>query len=169
MTSQLVECVRRRLPRCGRDRATRITSVVLRALGERLPAGEAALLAAALPPSLGADVRHSGPPSTWDGPRDGRPLGRIALRCGTDEETALVYARAVVDTVAHVVPDGVLYRVQLALPDELRAWFPVPLAAVPPRTGPPRRSSDSWTTSATGMSSTNDTWWSQPEPPPRSG
>ncbi|MFS8479136.1 MAG: DUF2267 domain-containing protein [Micromonosporaceae bacterium] len=117
----LVAGVRRRLDSSGADgdyaQAVGVLRTVLRVVGEHLPAGEAALLAAALPDEVAPEVRHPGPPSTWDGARSRTPLlAELAARLGTDEPTAQRRLAAVLDALAEAVPLGVLYRAEVALP-----------------------------------------------------
>ena len=117
----LVAGVRRRLdggrPGAGHAEAIGTLRTVLRVVGEHLPAGEAALLAAALPDEVAPEVRHPGPPSTWDGSRSREPLlADLAARLRTDEPTARRRLEAVLDALAEAVPLGVLYRAEVALP-----------------------------------------------------
>jgi uncharacterized protein (DUF2267 family) len=130
--------------------ARRALRCVLHAIGERIPAGEAALLAAELPDELGAQLRHPGPPSSWGGPLVRSDLVRaVAAGFGTDTRTAKRMIHAVLDTLGEVTSPAVVYRVRIALPA--------------------RRSSASATTSATGMSATNESGWAHTGPPSRSG
>ena len=162
MTVQVVTRVRRRLPERSRADVRHVVRAVLRHLGGRLPAGEAALLAAALPPTLAQHVRN---PARWAS--DDLPA-RVARECGTSATTAERYARAVLAAVAECVPGGVIYKVQLPLPDEIRALFPTPIAAVGDdgraAAPAPSRSAAASSTSATGTSVTNGSRWSQPSP-----
>ena len=110
----------RRLDSGGADgdyaQAVGVLRTVLRVIGEHLPAGEAALLAAALPTRSRPRYATPGPPSTWDGARSQPPLlAELAARLGTDEPTAQRVA-AVLDALAEAVPLGVLYRAEVALP-----------------------------------------------------
>lgn len=133
MTDELTAHVRPRLdPAAEHAGADLIVHAVLRALGDRLPAGEAAYLADGLPAALRPYVRHPGEPSTWDdAPRTREdPVERIALACDTDEEHARRYARAVLAELAEEVPPGAMYDAQVQLPDDVRALFPAPLRAV---------------------------------------
>ncbi|BCB76220.1 hypothetical protein GCM10022251_82300 [Phytohabitans flavus] len=112
--------------------ADHIVHAVLRALGDRLPAGEAAYLADGLPAALRPYVRHPGEPSTWDdGPRNREdPVARIALACDTDEDEARRYARAVLEELSVNVPPSAMYDAQVQLPDDVRELFPDPVHAV---------------------------------------
>lgn len=113
----LVAGVRSRLGRAGPGEAAGVLRAVLRALGDHLPPGEAALLAAALPADIAPEVRHPGPPSSWDGRRVRGPLVTdVAARLGTDEAAARGRLDAVLDALADAVPPGVLYRAEVALP-----------------------------------------------------
>jgi uncharacterized protein (DUF2267 family) len=161
-TVQVVTGVRRRLPGRSRVDARHVVGVVLRTLAERLPAGEAALLASALPPTLAQHMRDPARPGSTE------LVAGIAGDCGTNLTTAERYARAVLAAVAEFVPDGVLYRVQLPLPDDVRALFPTPVTAVgreaPAPTPVPSTSRAASSTSAAGTSVTNGSRWSQPSP-----
>lgn len=133
MTDQLTAHVRPRLKPGGeRAGADHIVHCVLRALGDRLPAGEAAYLADGLPPVLRPYVRHPGEPSTWDdAPRNREdPIARIALACETDEAQARRYARTVLAELAAAVPPSAVYDAQVQLPDDVRELFPDPIHAV---------------------------------------
>lgn len=139
MNETLSDRVHRRLP--GEpDRAEEVVRAVLHELGEHLPAGEAALLAAELSPPLRRYLRHPGPPSTWDDQvaAAGDLPEQVARACRTDHASARRYTEAVLGAVADTASPAVLYRVQVALPDEVRALFPDPLPAVgtEPTTGP---------------------------------
>jgi uncharacterized protein (DUF2267 family) len=107
-------------------------AAVLRTLGELLPAGEAALLADALPPALGAPLRHPGPPTAWDEQHEHfdaaellrrvhRRVGRRVARGPGDVERRV---REVLAFVTNACPQAVLYRVQVQLPDDVRSLFP---------------------------------------------
>ncbi|MGN9909760.1 DUF2267 domain-containing protein [Phytohabitans sp. LJ34] len=133
MTDQLTDHVRPHLEPGGeRAGADHIVHAVLRALGDRLPAGEAAYLADGLPAALRPFVRHPGEPSTWDdGPRNREdPVARIALACETDEAQARRYARAVLAELTEAVSPGAVYEAQVQLPDDVRELFPDPVHAV---------------------------------------
>lgn len=134
MTDQLTAHVRPHLkPGQERADADQIVHAVLRALGDRLPAGEAAYLADGLPAALRPYVRHPGEPSTWDdGPRNrDDPVARIALACDAGEADARRYARAVLAELAAEVPPAAMYDAQVQLPDDVRDLFPDPVHAVP--------------------------------------
>ncbi|MFC0528963.1 DUF2267 domain-containing protein [Phytohabitans kaempferiae] len=115
-----------------RAEADTIVHAVLRALGDRLPAGEAALLADGLPAPLRPYMRHPSALSTADdGPRNREdPLTRIAAACDTDEVDARRYARAVFAELAATVPPGAVYDAQVQLPDDVRELFPEPVRSV---------------------------------------
>lgn len=161
-TDQVVSRVRRRLPGPSRTDVRHVIGVVLRTLAERLPAGEAALLASALPPTLAQHMREVTRPGSDD------LVARIARDCGTNLTTAERYARAVLAAAAELVPDGVLYRVQLPLADDVRALFPTPVTAVgreAPAPAPmPSTSRAASSTSTAGTSVTNGSRWPQPSP-----
>jgi uncharacterized protein (DUF2267 family) len=133
MTDQLIADVRPHLkPGDERAGADQIVHAVLRALGDRLPAGEAAYLADGLPAALRPYVRHPGEPDSWDdAPRNREdPVARIALACDTSEEDARRYARTVLAELAAAVPPAAMYDAQVQLPDDVRELFPDPVHAV---------------------------------------
>ncbi|MDQ7904967.1 DUF2267 domain-containing protein [Phytohabitans sp. ZYX-F-186] len=134
MTDDITAHVRPHLEPGGeRAGADHIVHAVLRALGDRLPAGEAAYLADGLPAALRPYLRHPGEPASWDdeAPRNREdPIGRIALACDTDEEHARRYARAVLAELAATVPPSAVYDAQVQLPDDVRELFPDPVHAV---------------------------------------
>jgi uncharacterized protein (DUF2267 family) len=105
--------------RLGTDHAdaTAILRAALRVLGDHLPAGEAALLAAELPDELAPEVRHPGPPAEWDGgPLRRTPIvGDLAGRLGVTESVAERYLCAVLDALAGAVPSGLLCHAAIAL------------------------------------------------------
>lgn len=110
---------------------------VLRTLVEALPAGEAALLVDALPPLLAIAARpdgHAGPGDRGDQGSDptdqGELVRRVRRRTATydlDDDAVREEIRAALGRVAGHCPAGLLYRVQLPLPDDVRALFPQPV------------------------------------------
>jgi uncharacterized protein (DUF2267 family) len=133
VTDLLTDHVRSHLkPGEERAGADHIVHAVLRALGDRLPAGEAAYLADGLPAALRPYVRHPGEPGSWDdGPRNREdPVARIAHACDTDETEARRYARMVLSELAEEVPPAAVYDAQVQLPDDVRELFPEPVHAV---------------------------------------
>jgi uncharacterized protein (DUF2267 family) len=102
-------------------------NAVLGTLGEVLPYGTAAYLAASLPDSVGAAVgRHF--------PADGAvgSVGRaefetaVARRCGCAADEAGPVIRAVTEAVAGVVPLGVMVNVEHVTPEPLLDLIPHP-------------------------------------------
>lgn len=104
---------------------------VLRTLVERLPSGEAALLVDALPPLLAMagrpDPDSAGGPATFDADELIRRVRRRAARYDADDRTVRDEVRSALDRIAGYCPAGVLYRVQLPLPDDIRELFPDPI------------------------------------------
>ncbi|MFV2012454.1 MULTISPECIES: DUF2267 domain-containing protein [unclassified Micromonospora] len=114
---------------------------VLRTLVELLPDGEAALLVDALPPLLAMAARpapeHRPDPDRRPDPEQ-RPerfdaaelVRRVRRRTGrydADDRTVRDGVRSALDRVVGYCPAGVLYRVQLPLPDDVRKLFPPPV------------------------------------------
>lgn|GEM_PF-1834538 len=113
---------------------------VLRTLVELLPDGEAALLVDALPPLLAmaarpdpehrpdrdgtADGAGAGAPERFDAAELVRRIRRRTGRYDTDDRTVRDGVRSALDRIAGYCPAGVLYRVQLPLPDDVRELFP---------------------------------------------
>ncbi|MFY1635704.1 DUF2267 domain-containing protein [Solwaraspora sp. WMMB335] len=109
---------------------------VLRTLVERLPAGEAALLVDTLPPLLAIAARPD--PDTGYG-LDGEPPARFGVaelirrvrrrtaRYDDDDQAVRCEIAATLHRIAGYCPDGLLYRVQLPLPDDIRELFPQPV------------------------------------------
>jgi uncharacterized protein (DUF2267 family) len=86
------------------DEAERATEAVLRTLGERIAAGEARELAAALPRPLHGPLLEPGGDAQ---PFEAREfVGRLAEREGTDPATAEKHARAVFVALARFAPLG---------------------------------------------------------------
>jgi len=108
---------------------------VLRTLVELLPDGEAALLVDALPPLLAMaarpdpdhrpDPEHR--PERFDAAELVRRVRRRTARYDADDRTVRDGVRSALDRVAGYCPAGVLYRVQLPLPDDVRKLFPPPV------------------------------------------
>jgi len=105
--------------------AWRLDVAVLRTLAERLPAGEAALLADALPPLLGLAARPERQVTQrFDA---AEVLRRVRDRAGLAGVPDAVTRREVstaLHRIAGYCPAAVLYRVQLPLPDDIRGLFP---------------------------------------------
>ncbi|WP_326551120.1 DUF2267 domain-containing protein [Micromonospora sp. NBC_01813] len=101
---------------------------VLRTLVERLPSGEAALLVDALPPLLAMagrpDPDSTDLPATFDADELIRRVRRRAARYDADDRTVRDEVRSALDRIGGYCPAGVLYRVQLPLPDDIRELFP---------------------------------------------
>lgn len=104
---------------------------VLRTLVERLPSGEAALLVDALPPLLAMagrpDPDGAAAPALFDADELVRRVRRRTGEYDADERTVRAGIRSAVGRIAGFCPAGVLYRVQLPLPDDIRELFPQPV------------------------------------------
>ncbi|MFJ9870317.1 DUF2267 domain-containing protein [Streptomyces sp. NPDC101165] len=119
-----------RLP--DRGTAERATHAVVSTLSERLPSGLARHVAAQLPPDLAADMRlaadtSGGADSGTAGERFGLTVfaGRIADRAGTDEDTALRDAAAVLEVLDAALAPELTERIAGALPSDIRELLPV--------------------------------------------
>ncbi|MEV1287793.1 DUF2267 domain-containing protein [Micromonospora sp. NPDC049679] len=101
---------------------------VLRTLAERLPSGEAALLAGALPPALAPNAQADGPtPQRFDAAELLRRVrARAGLRGAADDEVRDGVA-ATLERLLVLCPAAVLYKVQVPLPDDIRGLFPEPV------------------------------------------
>ncbi|MFI1767864.1 DUF2267 domain-containing protein [Streptomyces sp. NPDC020800] len=117
-----------------RDRgsAERATHAVLSTLSERLPSGLALHVAAQLPPDLATVVRQAvdgtaDPGVGASGERFGLTVfaGRIADRAGTDEDTALRDAAAVLEVLDAALAPELTERMAGALPADIRELLPV--------------------------------------------
>lgn len=115
-----------------RGTAERATHAVVSTLSERLPSGLARHVAAQLPPDLAADMRlaadtSAGADSGTAGERFGLPVfaGRIADRAGTDEDTALRDAAAVLEVLDAALAPELTERIAGALPADIRELLPV--------------------------------------------
>jgi uncharacterized protein (DUF2267 family) len=102
-------------------------SAVLETLGEVLPYGTAAYLAASLPDAAGAAVGRHFPADSTVG-----EVGRaefetaVARRCGCPAEEVEPVIRAVTEAVAGVVPLGVMVNVEHVTPAPLLDLIPHP-------------------------------------------
>ncbi|MFF4044850.1 MULTISPECIES: DUF2267 domain-containing protein [unclassified Streptomyces] len=115
-----------------RGTAERATHAVVSTLSERLPSGLARHVAAQLPPDLAADMRlaadaSGGADSGTAGERFGLTVfaGRIADRAGTDEDTALRDAAAVLEVLDAALAPELTERIAGALPADIRELLPV--------------------------------------------
>ncbi|ANP52618.1 uncharacterized protein (DUF2267 family) [Streptomyces griseochromogenes] len=115
-----------------RGSAERATHAVLSTLSERLPSGLARHVAAQLPPDLAAAVRQAVDASTTpdagtSGERFGLTVfaGRIADRAGSDEDTALRDAAAVLEVLDAALAPELTERMAGALPADIRELLPV--------------------------------------------
>ncbi|MFH8798857.1 DUF2267 domain-containing protein [Streptomyces sp. NPDC017936] len=115
-----------------RGSAERATRSVLQTLAERLPTGLADHLAAQLPHDLAAYIHETTSAAVTDGRSSGagEPFdltvfaGRVAVRAGTTEDTALRYSAAVLEVLdAAVSPEETLKLVH-ALPADIRELLP---------------------------------------------
>jgi uncharacterized protein (DUF2267 family) len=102
-------------------------SAVLETLGEVLPYGTAAYLAASLPDAAGAAVGRHFPADSAVG-----DVGRVefetavARRCGCPADEVEPVIRAVTEAVAEVVPLGVMVNVEHVTPEPLLDLIPHP-------------------------------------------
>ncbi|MFD6833034.1 DUF2267 domain-containing protein [Streptomyces diastaticus] len=127
-----------RLP--GRGPAERVTQAVLATLGERLPAGLARNMASQLPPELAASVQQSPGAQAGAGPSDSAAerfdlttfAGRIAVRAGTNEDTALRDAAAVLEVLDAALAPEVMEHLTAALPADIGTLLPAVRATEEP-------------------------------------
>ena len=102
-------------------------NAVLETLGEVLPYGTAAYLAASLPDDVGAAVGRHFPVDNAVG-----DVGRaefttaVARRCGCAADEAEPVIRAVTEAIAVVVPFGVMVNVEHVTPEPLLDLMPRP-------------------------------------------
>jgi uncharacterized protein (DUF2267 family) len=102
-------------------------NAVLETLGEVLPYGTAAYLAASLPDEVGAVVGRHFPADSPVG-----DVGRsefeaaVARRCGCPADEVEPVIRAVTEAVADVVPIGVMVNVEHVTPEPLLDLIPHP-------------------------------------------
>jgi uncharacterized protein (DUF2267 family) len=93
---------------------------VLETLGEVLPYGTAAYLAASLPDALGAEVgRHFPADSSVAEIERAEFVAAVARRCDCDADGAARTIRAVADAIAATVPFGVMVNVEHVTPAPL--------------------------------------------------
>jgi uncharacterized protein (DUF2267 family) len=98
----------------------RAVNAVLETLGEVLPYGTAAYLAASLPDEVGAAVGRHFPADDEVGDVDRTEFATaVARRCGCAAEEAEPVIRAVTGAVAGVVPLGVMVNVEHVTPEPL--------------------------------------------------
>ncbi|MEU2280561.1 DUF2267 domain-containing protein [Streptomyces sp. NPDC013178] len=115
-----------------RGSAERATRSVLCTLAERLPTGLADHLAAQLPHHLAADIRETtASAASYERPRGvGERFGlttfagRVAVRAGTTEDTALEYSAAVLEVLDAAVSPEEMRKVADALPADIRELLP---------------------------------------------
>ncbi|MER6263889.1 DUF2267 domain-containing protein [Streptomyces sp900105245] len=116
-----------------RGAAERAAHAVVSTLSERLPSGLARHVAAQLPPDMGAAMREAadaadaaGADSGTAGERFGLTAfaGRIADRAGTDEDTALEEAAAVLEVLDAALAPELTERMAGALPADIRVLLP---------------------------------------------
>ncbi|AKN74429.1 hypothetical protein QR97_36050 [Streptomyces sp. PBH53] len=115
-----------------RGTAERAAHAVASTLAERLPSGLARHVAAQLPPDMAAAMREAAdasgaPDSGTAGERFGLTAfaGRVAVRAGTDEETALREAAAVMEVLDAALAPELTERMAHALPADIRELLPV--------------------------------------------
>ena len=100
---------------------------VLETLGEVLPYGTAAYLAASLPDELGAAVgRHFPADQAVGGVGRVEFTAAVARRCGCAADEVEPVIRAVTGAVAAVVPLGVMVNVEHVTPEPLLDLMPHP-------------------------------------------
>jgi uncharacterized protein (DUF2267 family) len=98
----------------------RAVNAVLETLGEVLPYGTAAYLAASLPDEVGEVVGRHFPADDAVGEVDRVEFATaVARRCGCAAEEAEPVIRAVAGAVADVVPIGVMVNVEHVTPEPL--------------------------------------------------
>ncbi|PZH18680.1 DUF2267 domain-containing protein [Streptomyces sp. NTH33] len=122
-----------------RAAAGRAVRAVLSTLAERLPSGLAEHVAAQLPPELAASVRQAaessaGGRSPTSGERFGLTVfaGRIAGRAGTDEDTAVREATAVMEVLDAALTPELTGKIAAVLPADIRELLPADRAAENP-------------------------------------
>ncbi|MFF0223975.1 DUF2267 domain-containing protein [Streptomyces sp. NPDC004629] len=115
----------------GRGPAERATRAVLTTLAERLPSGLAAHVADRLPPESAASIREVTDPAATGASRSAADrfgltafAGRIAGRTGTDEDTALREAGAVLEVLDAALAPELMEHVSGALPADIRELLP---------------------------------------------
>lgn len=114
-----------------RGTAERVAAAVVTTLSERLPTGLARHVAAQLPHDMAVAMREAadavaGPDSGASGERFGLTAfaGRIAVRAGTDEDTALREAAAVLEVLDAALAPELTERMAGALPGDIRELLP---------------------------------------------
>ncbi|MEU6776701.1 DUF2267 domain-containing protein [Streptomyces sp. NPDC046759] len=115
-----------------RGSAERAAHAVVSTLSERLPSGLARHVAAQLPPDMAAAMREAtdaaaGADAGASGERFGLTVfaGRVADRAGTDENTALREAAAVLEVLDAALAPELTERMAGALPADIRDLLPV--------------------------------------------
>ncbi|MFF9768574.1 DUF2267 domain-containing protein [Streptomyces sp. NPDC053086] len=115
-----------------RGTAERAAHAVVSTLSERLPAGLSRHVAAQLPPDMAAAMREAadlttGHDSGTAAERFGLTAfaGRVAARAGTDEDTALRDAAAVMEVLDAALAPELTERMAGALPADIRELLPV--------------------------------------------
>jgi uncharacterized protein (DUF2267 family) len=104
----------------------------LETLGEWVPGGLAAAIAAQLPRELGDPLRRAGPGGEdradggtgWSGQADF--ISRVAARAGTGDDQAAAIAHAVVDALTAATEGGLMATVTDSLPADLREYVTPP-------------------------------------------
>ncbi|MEW2626004.1 DUF2267 domain-containing protein [Streptomyces sp. NPDC048106] len=122
-----------------RGSAERAAHAVVATLSERLPSGLARHVAAQLPPDMADAMRQAANAgavsgahgSGTSGERFGLTVfaGRIADRAGTDEDTALRDAAAVLEVLDAALAPELTERMAGALPADIRELLPVERAS----------------------------------------
>lgn len=93
---------------------------VLETLGEVLPYGTAAYLAASLPDAMGAEVGRHFPADSSVGQIDRADfVAAVARRCGCGADGAERAIRAVTEAISATVPFGVMVNVEHMTPEPL--------------------------------------------------
>ncbi|MBV6699800.1 DUF2267 domain-containing protein [Kitasatospora aureofaciens] len=115
-----------------RAAAARATKAVLLTLGERLPSGLAAHVAAQLPPELAAPVREAMQEADTEGrthasaERFGLPVfaGRVADRAGTSEDGGIREAAAVLEVLDAALAPELMDKLAAVLPHDIAELLP---------------------------------------------
>ncbi|TDD65461.1 DUF2267 domain-containing protein [Jiangella aurantiaca] len=121
---EFIATIQERAQLASRGDAERATRATLETLGERIPGGLAANLAAQLPIEIGEHLRRTLPYGATDAPAErfdaDEFVARVASRSTTDEPVAAYRARVVFEVVDEATEGGVAQKVAETLPDDIR-------------------------------------------------